>query len=435
MRYLHAVQHSAHNLEDELKWRPAVGCWFSEPFGIHISRMRAVAGLSVHTQSCVRPETATPSDPWNIVLYQDGVDFGDGLTKNKSRHIIIFYYSFFEFGEEALCHEEVWGVIVTMRTKQAKCLVGGVPELTYKVVDQFHGETHDILRTGISVPLEMAIERYGTIFARVGMFLPDIPALAEMINCKGHSAIKPCWLCMSATHHKPPAGAAPMHLFSDYCTPITETRINKFKKHNNVSLREALKELQALKGTITDTELELRESNIYGFSRGPRNILTEDRFAIDAIDASMNDWHHTYVSGGIGDTEFGTFMREMHRSITQDRLQHSCTYPILGEYLSQWRWPKIRGNPMHLFDDEHAKRFIKSGDFGSNASEFLTLAPIIGRFLTNVIKPQTAGTHVEPLVASMIAVLNVIDLLQGCKVTRAVDPDKLRIAIQAHRFV
>ena len=304
--------------------------------------------------------------------------------------------------------------------------------MTYKVVDQFHGETHDILRTGISAPLEMAIERYGAIFARVGMFLADIPALAEIINCKGHSAIKPCWLCMSATHHKPPAGAAPMHLFSDYCTPITETRINKFKRHNNVSLREALKKLQALKGTITDTELEFRESNIYGFNWGPRNILTEDRFAIDAIDASMNDWHHTYVSGGIGDTEFGTFMREMHRSITQDRLQHSCTYPILGVYLSQWRWPKIRGNPMHLFDDEHAKRFIKAGDFGSNASEFLTLAPIIGRFLTNVIKPQTAGTHVEPLVASMIAVLSVIDLLQGCKVTRAVDPDKLRIAIKAH---
>ena len=352
----------------------------------------------------------TPSNPWNIVLYQDGVDFPDGLGKNKSRHIVIFYYSFEELGDEALCHEEVWGVMVAMRTCKAKTLVGGVPELTYKVVEQFHGETHDILRTGISVLIDASTE-YVYIFAKVGMLLCDLPAHAEMISCKGHAATKPCWICMNATHHKPPAGAAPMHLFGDYCKPITETDITKFKKHSNVSLRTGLQTLQGLKGTVSAGELEFREQYVYGFNWSARSILTEARFAIDGIDAAMTDWVHTYVSGGIGDIEFGTFMREMHRSITQDRLQHSCTYRALGEYLSQWRWPKSRGNPMHLFDDEHAKKFIKAGDFGSTSSEFLTIAPIICRFLKNVIEPQTAGTHVEPLVASMIVVLCVIDLL------------------------
>ena len=52
--------------------------------------------------------------------------------------------------------------------------------------------------------------------------------------------------------------------------------------------------------------------------------------------------------------------------------------------------------------------------------------------LQKVITPQAVGTYVEPIVAWMVAAFCVIDLLQGCKVTGAVDPHKLRIAIVAH---
>ena len=63
------------------------------------------------------------------------------------------------------------------------------------------------------------------------------------------------------------------------------------------------------------------------------------------------------------------------------------------------------------------------------ASEFLTLAPIIKRFLERVVKPQGIKlAHVE----SMIAVLEVLELLQACKVEGLVSKADLRRAIENH---
>ena len=59
-------------------------------------------------QKAVDAHPPSASSPWHIILYQDGVDPSDGLAKNKSRHLVVFYWSFLEFGMDALCHEEVW---------------------------------------------------------------------------------------------------------------------------------------------------------------------------------------------------------------------------------------------------------------------------------------------------------------------------------------
>ena len=49
-------------------------------------------------RDAIERKRPSPCNPWAIVLYQDGVDVGDGLGKNKSRHVIIFYYSCWELG-------------------------------------------------------------------------------------------------------------------------------------------------------------------------------------------------------------------------------------------------------------------------------------------------------------------------------------------------
>ena len=58
--------------------------------------------------------------------------------------------------------------------------------------------------------------------------------------------------------------------------------------------------------------------------------------------------------------------------------------------------------------------------------------PSYAVFLEKVVQPQVADTHVEPLVASMVAVFRAIDLLQGCKTTGAVDPAIFRHVITEH---
>ena len=44
----------------------------------------------------------TPSSPWKLILYQDGVDPSDMGAKNHSRKTAVYYFAFAEFGPAAL---------------------------------------------------------------------------------------------------------------------------------------------------------------------------------------------------------------------------------------------------------------------------------------------------------------------------------------------
>ena len=91
-------------------------------------------------------------EPLTIVLYQDGVDPGDGLVKDKARHSICFYWTFLEFGMINLCHEELWVAGMIARTRKAKSIHGGVGELTYILMEQFHPDNgNDMLVNGVVV--------------------------------------------------------------------------------------------------------------------------------------------------------------------------------------------------------------------------------------------------------------------------------------------
>ena len=79
----------------------------------------------------------TPSTPWNLILYQDGVDASDGLAKNHHRKSAIFYWSFKEFGPRALAHEQVWGVVANVRIDECNAIDGNIARVFEKILDSF----------------------------------------------------------------------------------------------------------------------------------------------------------------------------------------------------------------------------------------------------------------------------------------------------------
>jgi hypothetical protein len=192
-----------------------------------------------------------------------------------------------------------------------------------------------------------------------------------------------------------------------------------------------MQKMDRSKATLGPTAFADMEPIVDGYNWNPWNIIMNKRFDIDVASALHYDWAHTYVCDGIVDKEFGNSMKLLHRAITQNGARHACTYQNLGEYLKRWKWPKGRGNPLHLFDEEHYKRFLNSGDFACSASEFLTLAPVIRRFLQCVALPSMPD-DLKGIVQSMILGLEVLDMLQSCKIKNKVDPEKLRRAIKTH---
>ena len=190
----------------------------------------------------MRRSPCSPASPWNIIMYQDGVDPSDGLAKNHSRKSVVFYLSFAEFGMHALAHEEVWGTLCVMRSTQVKALHGQVVQLFDHTLSLFFGATHDIRLSGVSVDVKHGerAER-ATIFASVGVLLADEPALKELLHCKGHAGIKPCCLCMDATHHN--TGGTPLHVLTDKAVSMTDTNLGAFTKHSDESIRSLVQRI------------------------------------------------------------------------------------------------------------------------------------------------------------------------------------------------
>ena len=99
---------------------------FQNPLAFFHYHCRESAHYAKIVSGALRRSPCSPTSPWTIIMYQDGVDPSDGLAKNHSRKSVVFYWSFAEFGMHALAHEEVWGTICVMRSSQVRALHGEV---------------------------------------------------------------------------------------------------------------------------------------------------------------------------------------------------------------------------------------------------------------------------------------------------------------------
>ena len=361
----------------------------------------------------------SPSDPWRIALYLDGVNPSDGLTKSATRKFTIYYWSLIELGVSALAHEECWATIAAVKDNMVAKLRGGVPELTTRVLEQFFGTTNNAMIAGVTVQLgpEEDAPRV-KLWLVVGLLLADEPAEKELLACKGHAGIKPCWKCMNCVSKSSEENNS-LSGQSDYCIPIGETDLSKFKQHTDASLRLSVQRLHAYKSTLNNEEFKLREM-LYGWNYNPWSVVLNTRFRLNVVSIGMTDWGHTYASDGLADTEWGTFVKKA----SKDGL---ASYPEFAEYALQFQPPQSRGMPTHLFDEKRYKNYMRTGSFPAIASEFLTLAPIMRRYLSHVVAQRGNPEYVQ----SMQAVLDVVDLLQACKVG-VVSPVVLGNAIKRH---
>ena len=122
------------------------------------------------------------------------------------------------------------------------------------------------MRSGVSVELHSG-ERY-IIFARVKIFLADIPAIKECIYCKGHAGIICCPMCLNAAHHAAKE-SIPWHVLTNQCVSTTTLDLTKFTKLTREVLHEIARRLSASyadlqSGRITKDEFELQKRFVDG---------------------------------------------------------------------------------------------------------------------------------------------------------------------------
>ena len=92
----------------------------------------------------------------------------------------------------------------------------------------------------------------------------------------------------------------------------------------------------------------------------------------DFVSVFSWDWMHVYVSDGIFVVEFRELMSRLDRSNVGGRAFDEC--------LQRWRWPKAYASAASVCSSaDH----LPSG----SASEMISAAPVLGKFLREVVQP------------------------------------------------
>ena len=103
-------------------------------------------------------------------------------------------------------------------------------------------------------------------------------------------------------------------------------------------------------------------------------------------------------------------------------------YDEMRDYMMALTVPRSYSSLASLFEAARLRQALRVGKFQCDCSEFMTLAPAIGRYLREVVVHRTDDVRVR----SMLAVLDVLEMLPAARTLGAVDHVALGTAIKAH---
>ena len=343
--------------------------------------------------SAMKSQLAKHPMPWRIVAYADGISPADGLTKHDLRKLQAVYYSYLEF-DDFLSSEEVWLVFFVVRQNK---LPKGVPSLSVllsQLFDRFFFNNEggvNFMTTGIDVQVLGTEDIH--FKATMGQIVADVPALKDILACKGHAGFRPNPILRNVT----------LRWLYDASTaqpddvPHSCTDTGKFKFHTTETLRSLL----AWVGAKPPGAERHEASVIAGWDYHP------DMFAlrpyVDVANMLAFDPMHVYLQGGLLDSELGSLMTALKR------MGSTTTYEGLGEYTTLWKWPKHITAPSakKLFSPEAAKANLKSESFSSGASELLSMVPVLGHYFLHAFAEGARPQHV----VCFLALLDVVMLV------------------------
>ena len=138
---------------------------------------------------------ATPcsiDNPWSIVVYNDEIAPGDQLQHHNARKTQAFYYSFLEFGADALSSEFLWFTLSATLSDEVSEISG----LSFGIFAKFQMMSFEAWAT-VGFQCGSII-----IWAKVKLFVADESAIKYTLDVKGASGNLPCFKCRNCLSKK-----------------------------------------------------------------------------------------------------------------------------------------------------------------------------------------------------------------------------------------
>ena len=267
------------------------------------------------------------------------------------------------------------------------------------------------LESGVKLPDDT------TPKGRLFCFVADEPALKDFFLHKGHAGLLPCCLCRNVILHRLYNAAAHLPPF------VTTACVNwdDLRLHDDASIRALYFHLADAHGRgVRGEEFEELEI-VTGLGYNDFGLIHNPRVHVASM--LMYDWPHIYVVGGLLDIEIGQCMHALVSA------RAPRTYAAKVGYLGRWTWSHRQSPPLgKLFDAAAIRSHSAAGTVKANASDIMSLTPVINFFLMQATRKQGfAQAHVD----SLIACIDVLELLM-CVGHKCVHPDVLKAATIRH---
>jgi len=366
------------------------------------------------------------SSPWDILIYNDEVTPGNVRKADNKKKMQVVYWSFLQFGPDALSKEDFWLTATVLRSTITNSIEGGISAIMCRVLRTFFCGPHKLQLGGVTVTAQdravAAVEF--RLFAKLGGLVSDEAAIHATWLCKGATGIKCCVKCMYTV--------SPAWLAADEVGPGSRFKFyNKLfdeddcELHTKDTIIAIVDDLQRCK-PITAAGAFAAKERAVGFTHCEQSLLLDNdlRPEVDPSTQTIFDWPHSTLQG-----VFPAQIALFERDLRPHRIEF---YKLLHEYLQNWRVPvhsrKTCG--LDVFNDRRRGHMKADKNFKASMSETLSVHAIIYHWIHTVVEP----TGLLPVQCKAFRYLSaLITMLQAAaRGPRVLPPAAMQRTIRKH---
>jgi hypothetical protein len=342
------------------------------------------------------------SKPLSLALYSDEVSPGNQLKHDNRRKLQCIYWTVAELGPKALCDEDNWLLLTTVRSAVVRRLPGGMGQLMEMMLNVFFS-------TGCNFEQGLLINTcHGPcmVYARIATKLGDESALKKAFDVKGATGLLMCMLCRNIVAHNCKLHA---HDTTQFFQPSTRLDRTKICPHTDQTIEECVDTLKAHRHWVDERKKGLygRMQMSFGINDAPFGVLFSDslRGRVSLVGCVMFDWMHCYVAGGLWNTECGLLLGKLATA--------GFTSGMIHQWLQDCVWPKrisSRGATGRLTFQRRTGNL--DSELKCSASESISLLKPLRLFLWREVVPH-ADSDLLQSIRCYFALCQAIECLIG----------------------
>jgi hypothetical protein len=366
----------------------------------------------------------TIDQPWNIIMYSDEVTPGNVLSIMNKRRFHAIYWSFMEFGSNALAREEAWFTVLLEFSTWVNLMHAGLSQVFAQCIKQFfQPDGFNFATSGLLLEFPDGDVR---LWARLGGVIQDGGAHKYVWHLRGDGASKFCVLCKNLfTAESKVVDEDGSNLLRCNCLNLAE-----LVPENGKTLRTNARFLAAqadVLGPKTQKFTELQQA--LGLTYHKHALLLDHELddVFDPCETYQHDsMHGLYVDGAVNLVVYLLF--EMFIG----RLQ---VYSAFSDFISRWTWPARTGGAhlAEIFDETRADKHRKAKHIKCQASDLLSLMGVLTHFTKTVLTSVAQGN--EDCVNACLAFLALVDVCELIASTVRYDVQPAKLLGKVHRFL